>query len=405
MEQVNWLYIDLNSFFASCEQQDNPQLRGKPVAIVPMMAETTSCLAASYEAKRFGVKTGTRVNEARLMCPGIQFVKARHDAYIRYHHKVLEVVESCIPVEAVMSVDEFACKLTGSQKNPEKAALIAEKIKQALKKEVGEYVTCSIGISTSKFLAKIATDMQKPNGLTFILKSDLPQKLYSLKLTDIPGVGRAMDKRLTASGIFTIKDLLSLSKEKMKKIWSGVWGERLYLWFQGEDFDLPATKNKSISHEHVLPPSKRSTDGAHEIAKKLLTKLAVRLRRGGFYTKNLNVYVRFMDASSSYWEAQARFNEVRDTMSLLHKLEALWKDYPKNKKPIKVAIGFSELVSQGVHQFSLFENPKQDEISNVMDKINKKFGKEAIHLGATHEQKEAAPTRIAFRRIPELDEI
>src|SRR5437762_13471130 len=113
--KLSWLYLDLNSFFASCEQQENPRLRGKPMAVVPMMADTTSCLAASYEAKKFGVKTGTRVGEAKIICPGIQFVKSRHDVYIRYHHKIIEVVESCIPVHSVLSIDEIAAQLTGSQ--------------------------------------------------------------------------------------------------------------------------------------------------------------------------------------------------------------------------------------------------------------------------------------------------
>ena len=98
---MNWLFVDLNSYFASVEQQDRPELRGKPVGVVPMMADTTCCIAASYEAKAFGVKTGTIVADARRMCPDIVLVEARHELYVDYHHRIVEAVESCLPVTAV----------------------------------------------------------------------------------------------------------------------------------------------------------------------------------------------------------------------------------------------------------------------------------------------------------------
>ena len=104
---VNWLFVDLNSYFASVEQQDRPELRGKPVGVVPMMADTTCCIAASYEAKAHGVKTGTIVADAKRMCPNMVFVEGRHELYVDYHHRIVEAVESCVPVTAVMSIDEM----------------------------------------------------------------------------------------------------------------------------------------------------------------------------------------------------------------------------------------------------------------------------------------------------------
>ena len=106
--ELNWIFVDLNSFFASCEQENRPELRNRPVAVVPLEAETTCCIAASYEAKVFGVKTGTLVGEARRMCPGIVFVEARHDLYVEFHHRIVAAVESCLPVTAVLSIDEMA---------------------------------------------------------------------------------------------------------------------------------------------------------------------------------------------------------------------------------------------------------------------------------------------------------
>ncbi len=403
-ELLSWIYVDLNSFFASCEQQENPKLRGKPVAVVAVMTDTTSCIAASYEAKRYGVKTGTRVTEARAMCPGIQFIEADHEIYTKYHHKIKEAVESCIPVDGVMSIDEFSARLTGSQRTEEKARAIGEQIRQKIKDTVGVAITCSIGIATSRFLAKVATDMQKPNGMTVIKKSDLPGKLYSLVLRDLPGVGEKMEQKLNAKGIHSIQKLLSLNKDQMTSLWGGIWGTRMFLWLKGEEVDLPASKTYSISHQHVLPPEKRSSAGALDIGKKLLSKLAIRLRKTGSFTRKMTVHVKFTGNFEQSWERTDYFDELRDTVSLNHKLTKLWEEFPERSTPLRVDIVFSDLIQQDSHQFSFFENPRLDKLASVMDKINAKHGRDKIHLGATHDQEEAAPTRIAFRRIPDLDE-
>ena len=114
-QRLNWLFVDMNSYFASVEQDSRPELRGRPVAIVPMMADTTCCIAASYEAKAFGVKTGTIVADANRMCPEIVLVEARHEIYVDFHHRIVEAVESCLPVTAVLSIDEMACRLLGRE--------------------------------------------------------------------------------------------------------------------------------------------------------------------------------------------------------------------------------------------------------------------------------------------------
>src|SRR6185312_6972897 len=110
---MNWLFVDLNSYFASVEQQVRPELRGRPVGVVPAMVDTTCCIAASYEAKAFGVRTGTIVADAKKMCPDIVLVEGRHELYTEFHHKVVEAVETCVPVTAVCSIDEMACRLMG----------------------------------------------------------------------------------------------------------------------------------------------------------------------------------------------------------------------------------------------------------------------------------------------------
>jgi len=113
--RLRWLFLDLNSYFASVEQELVPSLQGRPIAVVPVVADTTCCIAASYEAKAFGVKTGTQVGEAKRMCRGIELVEARHELYVEYHNRIVEAVETVVPVASVMSIDEMACRLVGRE--------------------------------------------------------------------------------------------------------------------------------------------------------------------------------------------------------------------------------------------------------------------------------------------------
>ena len=132
------LLVDFNSYFASVEQQVEPRLRGKPIGVVPMLADTTVCIAASVEAKTFGVKTGTTVADARRMCPGIEFVVARHEIYIEFHPRAVAVVDSFVPVRAVLSIDEMDCELTGRWREPARAMEIAQNVKAGLRGRIGE---------------------------------------------------------------------------------------------------------------------------------------------------------------------------------------------------------------------------------------------------------------------------
>ena len=230
---LNWLFVDLNSYFASVEQQDRPELRGRPVGVVPMMADTTCCIAASYEAKAHGVKTGTIVADAKRMCPNIVLVEARHEIYVDYHHRIVEAVESCLPVTAVMSIDEMACRLMGRERPLLAALELGRKVKARIQEKVGPFLRSSVGLATSRYLAKVASDMEKPDGLVALPLDVLPEALRRLTLRDLPGIGAKTEKRLNEKGIHTMDDLLKLDCEQAGELWGSVWGERLWHWLQG----------------------------------------------------------------------------------------------------------------------------------------------------------------------------
>lgn len=402
-KQTLYLYLDLNSFFASCEQQDDPSLRHKPVGVVPTMANTTSCIAASYEAKKFGVKTGTRVGDAKKMCPGIQFRIANHDRYVKYHHRVINAVDKCLPVHSVCSIDEIACELTGSQQNIEKAKSIALKIKEVIRTDVGEFLTSSIGIAPNILLAKMASDMQKPNGLTIIQAQEIPSKLFQLKLSDIPGVGKNMELRLHRYGVRTMEQLFSLNEQQMRAVWGGVVGARFYQMLRGQQIDFDRSETKSIGHEHVLPPNERTHFAARIVAHRLISKAALRLRRAGFMARQMNVYVKFFNEVR--WYDAISFHETQDTSFFINKFNELYEYAPKNEKPLKISITLSDFISEKEHQLSFFENDGGNALFKVVDEINSKFGRDTIYVGSLHDKLKSAPTRIAFSRIPELDEV
>lgn len=418
---LKWLYLDFNSYFASVEQQLKPELRGKPIAVVPMVADNTSVIAASYEAKAFGIKTGTRVRDAKKMCPDLILVSSGHGPYIDFHHKIIEVVDEVIPVDRVCSIDELAFELKGSQRKRENAVKLAQSLKDIIHQKVGEVIHCSIGIAPNRWIAKIAADMQKPNGLTIIEKGELPDRLKALKLRDLPGVGYRMEERLHKRAIFTMEDLLNLSEHEVRQAWGSVHGVNIYRWLRGEETDEVATQTQSISHSHVLPPEDRNWKSALQVIKKLTHKAAVRLRKEGYWTARIGIHVQLMappgqgsiadfksvwgrSLGSHYFESSIKLMETQDTRELVSALLELWRHHPENAKPLKVGMVLSDLTLDEYHTPSLFEDPRRAKMPHVLDEINQRFGKDKVYFGAIHDVRESAPTRIAFTRIPKADE-
>ena len=398
---VRWLYVDMNSYFASVEQEMDPSLRGKPVAVVPLRADTTCCIAVSYEGKAFGVKTGTLVREAKRLCPEMIFIEGDHRNYIRYHNEIVEAIDTCLPVEAVCSIDEIACRLSGSQQAPEAAETLGAKIKSAIRTKVGSSLTCSIGVAPNRYLAKVAADMKKPDGLTIILPGDLPQVLRRLELRDLPGVGPRMEDRLNRKNIRSMEKLCSLTPEEMRRAWGSVSGEEMWHLLRGEELPQRASQQKSLSHSHVLPPDLRHEPGAARVIKKLTVKAAARLRKEGFFASGMQVFVRFLGRDA--WKAHCGLMETQDTAVFLDALRALWQNLPEGP-PYAVGMALTGLVSEPFHAESLFEDRRRTELMKTLDRLNEKFGNETVHYGATHESAGLAPLRIAFTRIPEESE-
>lgn len=293
--RLTYLFVDMNSYFASVEQELNPKLRGRPVAVAPMLTDRTCCIAASYEAKKWGIKTGTPVGEARLRCPGLIVVPARPRAYVEMHHRIVQAVESCFHIDAILSIDEMIGRISVSEQDPAKARLLGEKIKTTIKTQVGSTLNCSVGIAPNRLLAKIAADMKKPDGLTIIEAQDIPQRLYSLKLVDFPGIGSQMELRLLRQGILTVEQLYQLSEHELAQIWGGIMGRRWWYHIRGFDLPVVATHRSTVGHSHVLAPEFRTDAGAYAVLLRLVHKAARRLRSYGYWTQRFSASVRYLN--------------------------------------------------------------------------------------------------------------
>lgn len=407
---LNALYVDFNSYFASVEQQLRPELRGRPIGVLPVMAETTCCIAASYEAKAFGIKTGTGVRDARKLCKDIIFVEARPPLYIKYHHKLIEIVESCTHVENVLSIDEMVCKLTGSQQVKENALKLAAKIKREINKQF-EFIHCSIGIAPNTFLAKTASNMQKPNGCVVIEESDIPNKLFALNLRALNGIGSQMQARLARYGIDSVEKLYAANKQQLRSAWGSVEGERYYDKLRGIEPYYVKNARSSLGHSHVLPPEQRTISGAKAVLHRLLQKAAMRMRSYDLLTSHISIKIKLRHRKTK--ESARFYNEsaitaTDNSLKLTESLETLLHEVTTidaNFDPIAVSVNFGALSNANEYVDDLFaEKPSANEkkLNKALDILNLKYGKNTVYFAGAHNALASAPMRIAFNHVPDL---
>ncbi|MBS0486632.1 MAG: DNA polymerase [Proteobacteria bacterium] len=401
------LFVDFNSYFASVEQQADPTLRGRPVGVVPVMAETTCCIAASVEAKTFGVCTGTMVREARKLCPQIALVLAQPPLYVEYHHRLKEAIETCIPIDFVGSIDEVGCELIGRERVRTNAVAIARNIKSAVR-GVGDWLRCSVGIAPNHFLSKTATDMQKPDGLVVLEESDLPHALYQLELSDLCGIGPAMEQRLHAQGICSVEQLCALDAPVLRDVWGGIEGERFFDALRGQWQAHRESARASLGHSHVLGPPWRTPAGARAVLKKLLVKAAMRLRHEGYVAQALSVRVRHLGAGA--WHGEIRFDATDDSREFLRQLAHALEQRDRHTlrlplrdaRPLAVSVTLHRLQRRDESTAGLFvDEAKTRALNGVLDRINRRYGGNTLYFGSMQAALDAAPMRIPFSTIPD----
>ncbi len=386
------LYVDMNSFFASVEQQLHPELRGRPVGVCPFINDATCVIAASVEAKRYGVRTGTKVREARKLCPQIHLTCGRTGSYRLYHHKIMEALATTRCQVTIRSIDE-ALLVLPSDLRPN-ALAVAQDVKRLVTK-VGSELGCSIGIASNLFLAKMGTKLHKPYGMVEIRTQDLEAFYSTLSLTDLYGVSWRTAGRLEALGITTPLEFYRAPYTLLKQAF-GVNGERWYLRLRGYEVDERTTTRSMVGHQTTIVPAPALTAAAvMGVAGQLTYKAALRLRAAGLAATGIQVGVKFTDRSwwgrtvhqlPPFWDSRGFFSHVQQAFSG-------WRP----PKPVRlVSVSAINLLPYQATTRSLFGASWQSEqLSRAMDEIDHRFGRGSL-TPASHLMQERIVDRVGF---------
>ena len=362
------------------------------------------------------------MGEAKQLCPGLICVPARPPLYVHYHEKIIEAAETVLPVEKVSSIDEMHFQLIGKEREPEEARRIAIKMKAALKKNVGQMITCSIGVAPNAFLAKLGTDMQKPDGLVILQSKDLPSKILGCQLTDFAGINKRMLSRLQGAGIFNIEQLYARSPQELRTAFGSIVGERWWYLLRGYELDGKASlpfasfgassragesavkpgqsiadseQGKTLSHSNVLHPRHRTEEGCRDMLLRLIQKASARLRANGLWAAGMGISVQGFKKS---WKAHTRVSPCQDTVTFNEEFLRLWQTHDF-EKPRTVGVVFYDLATSQQVTPSLFDSAKvRAELNRSVDRVNQKFGKNTIYLAGMEKVKDRASEKIAFNK-------
>jgi len=304
---------------------------------------------------------------------------------------LLAEINSVIPIDAIKSIDELCCKLDKHDiAEPQK---LAANIKTAIAEGVGPFITCSIGFAANRHLAKIACKIDKPNGVTIWSPEDMPAPLLPLSFDDIAGIGKHMEKRLWAAGIYNIEGLLATEPKQMRKLWRNVTGERLWYAMHGYDVKAGKSERGMFGHGRVLPPELRTFEGARDCSRILLVKAARRMRREGYHASTLFIWLSLRKSykkGECSWTSKHKLHAANDGQACLKALDVLWgharREIPKGLKIVRVGVTLGELTSSDSRQLDMLinddpERRKWESITSAMDSLNSRYGKSLVTMG------------------------
>lgn len=391
-----YLFIDMNAFFASCEQQNNFNFRHKPLAVTPINTDNGCIISASYQAKTYGVKTGQFVKDAKKICPHLIICQSDVRLYLSFHQKLVQILKDFSPFLAVKSIDEAAIKLSPQEKNSPLSQQIAGKIKEKIWQKMGKYLRCSIGIGPNIWIAKMAAESDKPDGLVELKIADLPRFYQSLQLTDLKGINERMKIRLNRMGIFRPLDLFLASPQNLREK-MGIMGDYWRLRMHGYDLDssLIEQDNKSIGQSHVLEPRYRNWPDAWSICQKIVERAAKRLREHGLFAQTVMLYIKYLGADS--FHKTIKTDQFSDSRTFLQNIKILWDQAPKNHRPLKIAVTLSNLTKIEGYQQKIFpQMQKIDDFYRAIDQINNRYGHFTVKPANILKVDSAAPKRISF---------
>lgn len=406
------LFIDMNSFFASCEQQDNFYLRGRPVAVCVYTGRFGCVIAPSVEAKRFGVKTGMRLNEAILLCKDLVPVETHPDRYRNYHVKIMQILKSYSEDVFPKSIDEAVVDLTNYELIHKDMVEVAKNIKRDIREKVGDWLKCSIGIAPTSFLAKLASDVQKPDGLTIIDPANIDSVLSKLKLTAMAGISYSTEERLKKGGITSPLQMRHTSPENLKAIFKSVLGFYWHCRLNFIEIDLNNHQDyKSMqAMRHLSKEQRVSYESINELLVALCLTLERRMMKRHIFANTLGCNIRY--ANGDKWDEYIHLsNPIQDGaeiyQGIMERIEVFEKSNQNERiihtGIISISLFVSHFIDKTMVQYNLFEdNSKKDHLRKVVYDLKDKFGKNKLMRAVELREGELMQDVIGFGSVKDL---
>jgi DNA polymerase IV len=399
------MHIDLNSCFATIEQQANPLLRGKPIVVAAYGTPNAFILAPSIEAKRIGIKMGMRVRDAQEMYPKVIVRTPDPPKYRDVHLKFKKIFGDYSPEVIPKSIDEAIIDFRSTENLHTNLIAVAKEIKQRMKDEIGEWIFCSIGIGTNMFLAKLGASLHKPDGLTVIDHMNLLATYTSCELLDLNGINIRYQARLNIHGIHTPLEFFNASREFLqKRVFRSVIGGRWYDKLRGYEADQREFATKSIGHQYALRIPTADPKELSRLLMKLCEKMGRRLRAKGYTARGIHMWFSYKD--HSFWHRGRTMNrELYTTIELYRHAQLLMNAQPERKPISHMGVSCYHLSERSSMQLSLFEKDfsKARKVSDAADKINDIYGEFTIVPGVMMDMDDTILDRIAFGGVREME--
>lgn len=379
--------VDMNAFFIGCEMTRNPELKGKPAAVAGDPKNRMGIiLAANYDARKYGIKTTMLIHEAKKLFPALLLVPPDHELYDRKSREVMEILSRYTPVLQQNSIDEAWLDLTGCEGLFGEPVQIAEKIMSNIRSELDLW--CSIGISENKFLAKMASEIKKPLGITEVWEKDVKTKIWPLKVREMYGIGKQTEKKLSSLSIFTIGELATFNKSILVKSF-GKYGEELLRLANGIDpspvTEHPHYDSKSIGRSTTLPHDTLDVDYAKSVLLRLSEEVGMEARRFSSKGRTISIVIKYGD-----FQAITRQKAIAPTFltkDIYNTGISLLEDNWDGKRPVRLlGISLANILEDLPEQLSIYDindavpdaGKKEEKLEKAMDNIRTRFGHDMV---------------------------
>lgn len=399
------MHIDLNSCFATVEQQANPLIRGKPVVVAAYDSPRGCVLSPSIEAKRQGIKVGQRVFEAKLIYPKVIVLTPDPPKYRDVHLKFKRLFSDYSPSVTPKSIDEAIIDFAGTPALQQGLENIGYEIKKRMRQEIGEWISCNVGISTNRFLAKLAASLHKPDGLDVINNDNLKTTLSKVELTDLCGINKRFEARLNAAGIFTPLQFLDAPSNYLRQqVFQSIVGYHWYMRLRGWEPNEMTWGRKSYGQSYALGEKTADPAKLSRLLMKLTEKMGRRLRASGFVAYGVHVAVVYTDYS--FWHLERKFyTDLYTTQELFKKVQLLFNLRPTKKPVAKLAVSCFALSPARPQQLDLFDDDKTKKrrLSKSIDIINDRYGEFSVTPTLMMGMDRLILDRVAFGGVKDLE--